>query len=166
MIITNQDIEESKQNRGTFNKYYNDAVIDVLALKNDANKSIKEIHEFTKYEINFIVHVINDYDKNKYENQNRHKFNKYYNDGIIDILTLKNECNMTIEEIKKIVPYDDDFIKHVLENYDINDNVRTEKINEYNINIEKLKEAGYYNDAFISEILNPEEKGTKYYFPK
>jgi hypothetical protein len=163
MIITNQDIEDSKQNRVTFNKNYNDAVIDVLALKNDAHMSIKEIHEFTKYEINFIVHVINDYDKNKYENQNRHKFNKYYNDGIIDILTLKNECNMAIEEIKKIVPYDDDFIKHVLENYDINDNVINEKITEYNI--EKLKDIGY-NEVFISEVLNPEEKETKYYFPK
>ena len=63
MIITKQDIEDSKQNRTTFNKNYNDAVIDVLALKNDSNMSIKEIHEFTKYEINFIVHVINDYDK-------------------------------------------------------------------------------------------------------
>jgi hypothetical protein len=51
MKITNQDIEDSKQNRTTFNKNYNDAVIDVLALKNDSNMSIKEIHEFTKYEI-------------------------------------------------------------------------------------------------------------------
>ena len=164
MIITKQDIEDSKQNRTTFNKNYNDAVIDVLALKNDSNMSIKEIHELTKYEINFIVHVINDYDKNKYENQKRHKFNKYYNDGIIDILTLKNECNMTIEEIKKIVPYEVDFIKHVLENYDINNNnVITEKINEYNI--EKLKDIGY-NGEFILEVLNPEEEGTKYFISK
>ena len=37
MKITNQDIEDSKQNRATFNKNYNDgiydAVIDVLASK-------------------------------------------------------------------------------------------------------------------------------------
>ncbi len=39
------------------------------------------------------------------------------------------------------------------------------KITKDNIDIEKLKDIGY-NDAFISEILNPEEKGTKYYFPK
>jgi hypothetical protein len=33
MKITNQDNDDSKQNRATFNKNYNDAVIDVLALK-------------------------------------------------------------------------------------------------------------------------------------
>ena len=63
MKISNQDIEDSKQNRATFNKNYDDAVISVLALKNDCNMSIKDIQDFTKYEINFIVHVIDAYDK-------------------------------------------------------------------------------------------------------
>ena len=31
MKITNKNIEDSKQNRDKFNKYYNDAVIDVIA---------------------------------------------------------------------------------------------------------------------------------------
>jgi hypothetical protein len=70
---------------------------------------------------------------------------------------------MSFEEIKKSVPYDNDFIKHVLENYDINGNVITEKINEYNI--KKLKDIGY-NGEFILEVLNPEEEGTKYFISK
>ena len=117
MKITSNDITDCKQNRDKFNKFYNDAIIDVLALKNDCNMSIKEIQDATPYEIDFIIHVFENYDINEYNNNN----DKEYNISL--------------------------------------------KINEHNINIEKLKEA-VCNDAFISEVLNPEEKEAKYYFPK
>ena len=117
MKITTKDIDDSKQNRDKFNKYYNEAVIDVLALKNDCNMTIKEIQDATPYEIDFIIHVFENYDINEYNNNN----DKEYNISL--------------------------------------------KINEHNINIEKLKEAGY-SEALIPEILNPEVKGTTYYFPK
>ena len=104
---------------------------------------------------------------------NRDKFNKYYNDAVIDVLVLKKECKMSIKEIQKNTPYDIDFITHVIEDYDIDEIINngetkygiSVRIYEYNINIEKLKEAGY-NDALISEVLNPEEKGAAYYFSK
>ena len=117
MKITTKDIDDSKQNRDKFNKYYNEAVIDVLALKNDCNMTIKEIQDATPYEIDFIIHVFENYDINEYNNNN----DKEYNISL--------------------------------------------KINEHNINIEKLKEAGY-NDALIQDMLNPEEEGTSYYYSK
>ena len=43
MKITSKDIEDSKQNRDKFNKYYNDAVIDVIALKEDFGGSVGKI---------------------------------------------------------------------------------------------------------------------------
>ena len=105
--------------------------------------------------------------------QNRNKFNKYYNDAVIDVITLKNDCNMSMKEIQDATPYEIDFINFVFENYDINkfkvkdenDYVLMLKINEHNINIEKLKEARY-SEELITEVLNPEEEGTKYYFSK
>ncbi len=33
--------------------------------------------------------------------QNHDKFNKYYNDTVIDVITLKDECKMTIEQIQE-----------------------------------------------------------------
>ncbi len=92
--------------------------------------------------------------------QNRDKFNKFYNDAIIDVLALKN-CNMTIDEIKNNTPYETNFIVHVIENYDIktppkintNDEIIYDvsvKINKHNINIEQMKEMGYC-DAVIQD---------------
>ena len=60
MIITNEEILKYEQNRVEFNKYYNDAVLDVLVLKHAGN-TIKEIQNLTPYDINFIVHVIQQY---------------------------------------------------------------------------------------------------------
>jgi hypothetical protein len=42
MKITSKDIEDSKQNRDKFNKYYNDAVIDVITLKKECKMSIEQ----------------------------------------------------------------------------------------------------------------------------
>ena len=56
-VITNEEILKYEQNRVEFNKYYNDAVLDVLVLKHAGN-TIKEIQNLTPYDINFIVHVI------------------------------------------------------------------------------------------------------------
>jgi hypothetical protein len=107
--------------------------------------------------------------------QSRYKFNKYYNNAVIDVLSLKNDRDMNIKEIHDTLTYDINFIIHVLENYDmhvlpkVNNNDETKynlsvKVNEYNINIEKLKEAGY-SDALIADVLNPSEEGTIYYYP-
>ena len=62
MKITQVEISEYKQNRDKFNKYYNDAVLDILLLKHNFQMSIKEIKDSTPYDINFIVHVIKNYD--------------------------------------------------------------------------------------------------------
>ena len=117
MKITTKDIDDSKQNRDKFNKYYNEAVIDVLALKNDCNMTIKEIQDATPYEIDFIIHVFENYDINEYNNNN----DKEYNISL--------------------------------------------KINKDNIDVKKLKDLGY-NDALIQDMLNSEEEGTSYYQPK
>ena len=95
----------------------------------------------------------------------RNTFNRYYNNAIIDVLALKNYCNMSIKEIQDAIPYEIDFINFVFENYDINkykfkDENEYElilKINEQNINIENLKEVGY-SEELIPELLNQEEK--------
>ncbi len=65
MKITSKDIEDSKQNRDKFNKYYNDAVIDVITLKNYCNMSMKEIQDATPYKIDFVNFVFENYDINK-----------------------------------------------------------------------------------------------------
>ena len=43
-------------------KYYNEAIIEVLAFKNDCNMNIKDIQKETGYEIEFINHVIENYE--------------------------------------------------------------------------------------------------------
>ena len=97
----------------------------------------------------------------------RLKFKSYYNDAIIDVLTLKKECNCTVDEISKTTPYEIDFINFVIENYDVESEEKYIylKINKDNIDVKKLKGLGY-NDALIQEMLNPEEEGTSYYQPK
>jgi hypothetical protein len=104
--------------------------------------------------------------------QNRDKFNKYYNDAVIDVITLKDECKMTIEQIKSATPYDIDFILHVFENYIIdwrnkNENDDNEKeyhlsvkINKYHKNIEQLTEK--YGKSLLDEVLKEEVKENYY----
>jgi hypothetical protein len=104
--------------------------------------------------------------------QNRDKFNKYYNEAVIDVITLKDECDMTIEQIQAATPYDSDFILHVIENYMIvsnkNDDNEKEydvsvKVNKYNKNIEQLTKT--YGQELMNDILKEELKDT-FYFPK
>jgi hypothetical protein len=104
--------------------------------------------------------------------QNRDKFNKYYNDAVIDVIALKEECNMTIEQIKSATPYDSDFILHVFENYMINKRNENEnneydlsvKINKYHKNIEQITEK--YGEKMMEEIFKEEELKDTYYFSK
>ena len=107
--------------------------------------------------------------------QNRDKFNKYYNDAVIDVIALKEECNMTIEQIKSATPYDSDFILHVFENYMINKRNENEnnekeydlsvKINKYHKNIEQITEK--YGEKMMEEIFKEEEElKDTYYFSK
>ncbi len=42
--------------------------------------------------------------------KNRDKLNSYYNDAIIDVLALKNDCYMTVDEIKNKTPYEIDLL--------------------------------------------------------
>lgn len=100
-------------------------------------------------------------------NFDRIKFKSYYNDAVIDILTLKNECNCANEDIKKTTVYDIDFINFVINNYDVvsNNNFIYIKVNKDNIDVQKLRDIGY-SDELINEVLNPEIEGTTYYMPK
>ena len=102
--------------------------------------------------------------------QNRDKFNKYYNDAVIDVITLKDECKMTIEQIQQTTPYDIDFITHVFENYMIdekenNDNEKeydlSVKINKYHKNIEEITEK--YGKPMLDELLKEDLKDIYYY---
>ncbi len=98
----------------------------------------------------------------------KNKFDKYYNEAIIEVLAFKNDCNMTIKDIQKETGYEIEFINHVIENYDVNkgeEKYISVKITKNNIDIAKLKEIGY-DDALIADILNPEEEGTSYYLSK
>ena len=100
-------------------------------------------------------------------NFDRLKFKEYYNDAVIDVLTLKNECNCTDEDIQKVTVYDMDFINFVINNYDVDSDEKYIylKINKDNIDVRKLKDLGY-NDALIQDMLNPEIENTSYYMPK
>jgi hypothetical protein len=118
MKITSKDIEDSKQNRDKFNHYYNDAVIDVIALKEDCNMSIKEIENTTGYDIDFIIHVTENY----MINSKNH---------------LQNENENEIE-------------------YDL-----SVKVNKYHKNIEQIIEK--YGEPMMEELLKEELKETYYY---
>ena len=108
--------------------------------------------------------------------QNRDKFNKYYNDAVIDVIALKEDCNMSIEQIQQTTSYDIDFIVHVTENYMINkrnvrendDNVKeydlSIRANKYHKNIEQITEK--YGEKMMDEILKEEELKDTFYFSK
>ena len=100
-------------------------------------------------------------------NFDRIKFKSYYNDAVIDVLTLKNECNCSNEDIQKITIYDIDFINFIINNYDVdsNNNYIYLKVNKNNIDVQKLRDIGY-SDELINEVLNPEIEGTTYYMSK
>ena len=105
--------------------------------------------------------------------QNRDKFNKYYNDAVIDVIALKEDCNLTMEQIQQTTGYDIDFIVHVTENYMINKQNENEnnekeydlsvKINKYHKNIDKITEK--YGQKMMDEVLKEELKDT-FYFSK
>ena len=105
--------------------------------------------------------------------QNRDKFNKYYNDAVIDVIALKEDCNLTMEQIQQSTGYDIDFIVHVTENYMItkrnesDDNEKeydlSVKINKYHKNIDKITEK--YGEKMMDEVLKEELKDT-FYFSK
>ena len=92
MKITNIEISEYKKNRDQFNKYYKDALLDILLLKHNFKMSIKEIQNSTSYDINFIVHVI----------QNYQTHTEIDNDDSYDIRFKLNKYNINTEELKKI----------------------------------------------------------------
>ena len=83
--------------REKFNEYYNEAVNDILFLK-DCNISINQIHDITNYQIDFIVFILQMYQLNKVNNNNYTKSIKItahniyvgeikkmgYNDALID----------------------------------------------------------------------------------
>ena len=103
--------------------------------------------------------------------QNRDKFNTYYKNAVLDILVLKHNYKMNIQELKESTSYDINFIIHVIKNYNIHTQIDNEDgynisvlMNKHNINIEELKKNGY-NDALIADILNPSKEGSKYYHP-
>ncbi len=108
--------------------------------------------------------------------QNRDKFNKYYNDAVINVIALKQDCNMSIEEIEHTTGYDTDFIVHVTENYMINakSHLQNEeekenekeyelsvKVNKYHKKIEQITET--YGKPLLDEVLKDEVKDTYYY---
>ena len=103
--------------------------------------------------------------------QNRDNFNTYYKNAVLDILVLKHNYKMNIQELQDSTSYDINFIVHVIKNYNIHTQIDNEDsynvsvlMNKNNINIEELKKAGY-NDEIIANILNPSEEETKFYYP-
>ena len=82
--------------RNEFNKHYDEAVNDILFLK-DCNISINQIHDITNYQIDFIVFILQMYQLNKVNNEytksikiTPHNINVHelknigYNDVLID----------------------------------------------------------------------------------
>ena len=98
MNINKKDL--SSDSRNDFNKYYDEAVNDILFLK-DCNISINQIHDITNYQIDFIHYVINMYQLNKYNNNNYTKSIKI------------TAHNIYVDEIKKM-GYNDALIDEIL----------------------------------------------------
>ena len=67
MKINKNDL--SSDSRNDFNKYYDEAVNDILFLK-DCNISINQIHDITNYQIDFIVFILQMYQLNKNDKMN------------------------------------------------------------------------------------------------
>ena len=86
--------------REKFNEYYNEAVNDILFLK-DCNISINQIHDITNYQIDFIVFILQMYQLNKVNNNNYTKSIKI------------TAHNINVDEIKKI-GYNDALIDEIL----------------------------------------------------
>jgi hypothetical protein len=86
--------------RNEFNKHYDEAVNDILFLK-DCNISINQIHDITNYQIDFIVFILQMYQLNKNDNNNYTKS--------INITA----HNINVDEIKKI-GYNDALIDEIL----------------------------------------------------
>ena len=86
--------------REKFNEYYNEAVNDILFLK-DCNISINQIHDITNYQIDFIVFILQMYQLNKVNNNSYTKSIKI------------TAHNINVDEIKKI-GYNDALIDEIL----------------------------------------------------
>jgi hypothetical protein len=86
--------------RNEFNKHYDEAVNDILFLK-DCNISINQIHEITNYQIDFIVFILQMYQLIKNNNNEYTKSIKV------------TAHNIYVDEIKKI-GYNDALIDEIL----------------------------------------------------
>jgi hypothetical protein len=86
--------------REKFNEYYNEAVNDILFLK-DCNISINQIHDITNYQIDFIVFILQMYQLNKNDNNEYTKSIKV------------TAHNIYVDEIKKM-GYNDALIDEIL----------------------------------------------------
>ena len=107
MIITNEEILKYEQNRVKFNKYYNDAVLDVLVLKHAGN-TIKEIQNLTPYDINFIVHVIQQY-----------SMHSNIDDDDSYLVSVKiNKYNVNVQDMKQM-GYNEALIKEAIHSSEI-----------------------------------------------
>ena len=86
--------------RDKFNEYYDEAINDILMLK-DCNISIKKISEITSYQIDFIVFVLQMYQLNKTNNNEYTKSIKI------------TSHNINVDEIKKI-GFSDSLIEEII----------------------------------------------------
>jgi hypothetical protein len=108
MKLNNKDL--SNDSRNEFNKHYDEAVNDILFLK-DCNISISQIHDITSYQIDFIVFVLQMYQLNKVNNE--------YTKSI-----KITSHNINTDEIKKI-GYNDALIDEILNSKSGNEYFKT-----------------------------------------
>ena len=98
MKINKNDL--SSDSRNEFNKLYDEAVNDILFLK-DCNISINQIHDITNYQIDFIVFILQMYQLNKNDKNEYTKSIKI------------TAHNIYVDEIKKM-GYNDALIDEIL----------------------------------------------------
>jgi hypothetical protein len=106
-------MKHNNLSRDKFNEYYDEAVNDILILK-DCNISNNQIHDITNYQIDFIVYVLSMYQINK-NNENEftksikiksHNINVHelknigYNDALIDEILNSKSGNEYYKKIK------------------------------------------------------------------
>jgi len=103
MKITEVEISEYKENRENFNKYYKNALLDILLLKHNHSMSIKEIKNSTPYDINFIVHVIKHYQIHT----------QIDNEDSYDVSVNINKYNVNVYNLKEI--YGDNLVHDMLD---------------------------------------------------